>query len=63
MLRIWATLRFSLFSFKTILLMVVDQSHRLHIGIANRRTHKFETPFFEVFGERVGFGGVRGVVG
>lgn len=63
MLRICATLRFSHFSFKTILLMVVDQSHRLHIGVANRCAHKFETAFFEVFGEGVGFGGVGGVVG
>ena len=63
MLRTCATLRFSRFPFKAIFLMVIDQADCLHIGVANRRTHEFEAPFFEVFGERVGFGGVRGVVG
>ena len=63
MLRISVILLLSRFPFEAILLMVVDQSHRLHIGVANRRAHEFKAAFFQVFGECVGFGGVGGVVG
>lgn len=51
------------FAHKTILDVVIDQSDRLHIGVAGGGAHEFEATFFEVFGERVGFGGVGGVVG